>query len=83
MPRFRESARRRLDRQRQQPCQQEPIRQRRAYCASKSALNAFSEALMQEVRYDGIRVAYVLPGSGEYRVRRTVQHEIRVGAAAR
>ena len=34
-----------------------------AYCASKSALNAFSEALMQEVRYDGVRVAYVLPGS--------------------
>jgi NAD(P)-dependent dehydrogenase (short-subunit alcohol dehydrogenase family) len=34
-----------------------------AYCASKSALNSFSEALMQEVRYDGVRVAYVLPGS--------------------
>lgn len=34
-----------------------------AYCASKAALNAFSEILMQEVRYDGIRVAYVLPGS--------------------
>jgi NAD(P)-dependent dehydrogenase (short-subunit alcohol dehydrogenase family) len=34
-----------------------------AYCASKSALNAFSESLMQEVRYDGIRVACVLPGS--------------------
>jgi NAD(P)-dependent dehydrogenase (short-subunit alcohol dehydrogenase family) len=34
-----------------------------AYCASKSALNAFSEALMQEVRYDGVRVACVLPGS--------------------
>jgi 3-oxoacyl-[acyl-carrier protein] reductase len=34
-----------------------------AYCASKAALNAFSEALMQEVRYDGIRVSYVLPGS--------------------
>ena len=34
-----------------------------AYCASKAALNAFSEALMQEVRYEGIRVAYVLPGS--------------------
>lgn len=34
-----------------------------AYCASKAALNAFSEALMQEVRYDGIRVACVMPGS--------------------
>jgi NAD(P)-dependent dehydrogenase (short-subunit alcohol dehydrogenase family) len=34
-----------------------------AYCASKAALNAFSEALMQEVRHDGVRVAYVLPGS--------------------
>jgi NAD(P)-dependent dehydrogenase (short-subunit alcohol dehydrogenase family) len=34
-----------------------------AYCASKAGLIAFSEALMQEVRYDGIRVAYVMPGS--------------------
>jgi 3-oxoacyl-[acyl-carrier protein] reductase len=34
-----------------------------SYCASKSGLNAFSEALMQELRYDGIRVSYVLPGS--------------------
>jgi 3-oxoacyl-[acyl-carrier protein] reductase len=34
-----------------------------AYCASKAGLNAFSEALMQEVRYDGIRVSYVMPGS--------------------
>jgi NAD(P)-dependent dehydrogenase (short-subunit alcohol dehydrogenase family) len=34
-----------------------------AYCASKAAVNAFSEAFMQEVRHDGIRVAYVLPGS--------------------
>jgi NAD(P)-dependent dehydrogenase (short-subunit alcohol dehydrogenase family) len=34
-----------------------------AYCASKAALNAFSEALMQELRYDNIRVSYVLPGS--------------------
>jgi NAD(P)-dependent dehydrogenase (short-subunit alcohol dehydrogenase family) len=34
-----------------------------AYCASKSGLNAFSEALMQELRYDDIRVAYVMPGS--------------------
>jgi 3-oxoacyl-[acyl-carrier protein] reductase len=34
-----------------------------AYCASKSGLNAFSEALMQEVRQDNIRVSYVMPGS--------------------
>jgi NAD(P)-dependent dehydrogenase (short-subunit alcohol dehydrogenase family) len=34
-----------------------------AYCASKAALNALSEALMQELRYDGIRVTYVMPGS--------------------
>jgi 3-oxoacyl-[acyl-carrier protein] reductase len=34
-----------------------------SYCASKAGLNAFSEALMQEVRYDGIRVSYVMPGS--------------------
>jgi len=34
-----------------------------AYCASKAAVNAFSEALMQELRYDNIRVTYVLPGS--------------------
>jgi NAD(P)-dependent dehydrogenase (short-subunit alcohol dehydrogenase family) len=40
-----------------------PFPEAAAYCASKAALNAFSEALMQEVRYDGIRVAYVMPGS--------------------
>ena len=34
-----------------------------AYCASKSGLIAFSEALMQEVRHDHIRVSYVMPGS--------------------
>jgi 3-oxoacyl-[acyl-carrier protein] reductase len=34
-----------------------------AYCASKVALNAFCEVLMQEVRYDNIRVSCVLPGS--------------------
>ena len=34
-----------------------------AYCASKAGLNAFSDALMQEVRYDDIRVSCVLPGS--------------------
>ena len=34
-----------------------------AYCASKAGLNAFSEALMQELRHDDIRVSYVMPGS--------------------
>ncbi len=34
-----------------------------AYCASKAAVNAFSEALMQELREENIRVTYVLPGS--------------------
>jgi len=34
-----------------------------AYCASKAGLNQFSEALMQEVRHDGIRVSYIMPGS--------------------
>ena len=34
-----------------------------AYCASKAGLNAFSDALMQELRYDNIRVSSILPGS--------------------
>jgi 3-oxoacyl-[acyl-carrier protein] reductase len=34
-----------------------------AYCASKAGLNAFSESLMQELRYDNIRVSYIMPGS--------------------
>jgi 3-oxoacyl-[acyl-carrier protein] reductase len=34
-----------------------------AYCATKAAVNAFSEAFMQEVRHDGIRVACVSSGS--------------------
>jgi NAD(P)-dependent dehydrogenase (short-subunit alcohol dehydrogenase family) len=34
-----------------------------AYCASKAGLVAFSEALMQEVRFDNIRVSVVMPGS--------------------
>ena len=34
-----------------------------AYNASKFGLNGFSEALMQEVRHDGIRVSHVCPGS--------------------
>jgi 3-oxoacyl-[acyl-carrier protein] reductase len=40
-----------------------PFAQAAAYCASKAGLNAFSEALMQELRYDNIRVSYVMPGS--------------------
>ena len=34
-----------------------------AYNASKFGLNGFSEAMMQEVRYDRIKVSYVMPGS--------------------
>jgi NAD(P)-dependent dehydrogenase (short-subunit alcohol dehydrogenase family) len=34
-----------------------------AYCASKAGLVAFSECLMQEVRYDNIRVSVIMPGS--------------------
>ncbi|MEJ2215683.1 MAG: SDR family oxidoreductase [Gemmatimonadota bacterium] len=34
-----------------------------AYNASKFGLIGFSEALMQEVRHDGVRVSYIMPGS--------------------
>jgi len=34
-----------------------------AYSASKFAVNGFSEALFQEVRYDNVRVSYLMPGS--------------------
>jgi NAD(P)-dependent dehydrogenase (short-subunit alcohol dehydrogenase family) len=34
-----------------------------AYCASKAGLVAFSESLMQEVRFDDIRVTCIMPGS--------------------
>ncbi len=34
-----------------------------AYCASKAGLDAFTTALMQELRFDGIRVSSVAPGS--------------------
>ncbi len=34
-----------------------------AYCATKAGVDAFSEALMQEVRHDGIRVSHICPGS--------------------
>jgi 3-oxoacyl-[acyl-carrier protein] reductase len=40
-----------------------PFAQGAAYNASKFGLNGFSEALMMEVRYDGIRVSYLMPGS--------------------
>lgn len=40
-----------------------PILNGAAYNASKFGLNGFSEALMMEVRYDGIRVSYLMPGS--------------------
>jgi len=33
------------------------------YCATKAGLNVFSEALMQELRHDDIRVSYIMPGS--------------------
>lgn len=36
-----------------------------AYSASKFGLIGFSEALMEEVRYDNIRVSYIMPGSVE------------------
>ena len=41
----------------------QPFANGAAYCASKAAVTAFSDALMQELRHEGIRVACVLPGS--------------------
>jgi 3-oxoacyl-[acyl-carrier protein] reductase len=40
-----------------------PHPQMAAYNASKFGLNGFSEAMMQEVRHDGIKVSYIMPGS--------------------
>ena len=40
-----------------------PFARGAGYCASKAGLNALTEALMQEVRHDGIRVTCVVPGS--------------------
>ncbi len=42
---------------------QNPHPRMAAYNASKFGLNGFSEALMQEVRRDNIRVSYICPGS--------------------
>lgn len=40
-----------------------PHPQMAAYNASKFGLNGFSEALMQEIRHDNIKVSYIMPGS--------------------
>jgi 3-oxoacyl-[acyl-carrier protein] reductase len=42
---------------------QNPHARMAAYNASKYGLNGFSEALMQEVRQDSIKVSYICPGS--------------------
>jgi len=42
---------------------QNPHPRMAAYNASKYGLNGFSEALMQEVRHDNIKVSYICPGS--------------------
>lgn len=42
---------------------QNPHPKMAAYNASKFGLNGFTEALMQEVRQDGIKVSYICPGS--------------------
>ena len=42
---------------------QNPHPRMAAYNASKFGLNGFSEALMQEVRLDNIKVSYICPGS--------------------
>jgi len=38
-----------------------------AYNASKFGLNGFSEAIMQDLRYENIRVSYIMPGSVDTR----------------
>jgi 3-oxoacyl-[acyl-carrier protein] reductase len=40
-----------------------PFKGGAAYNASKFGLNGFSEAIMQDLRYDNIKVSYVMPGS--------------------
>jgi 3-oxoacyl-[acyl-carrier protein] reductase len=40
-----------------------PFPQGGGYCATKAALIAFTESLMQELRHDNIRVSVILPGS--------------------
>src|SRR5262245_35537988 len=50
-----------------------PFKEGSAYNASKFGLNGFSEAIMQDLRYDNIRVSYVMPGSVNTRFGR---HEV-------
>lgn len=50
-----------------------PFKGGSAYNASKFGLNGFSEAIMQDLRYDNIRVSYVMPGSVNTRFG---QHEV-------
>jgi 3-oxoacyl-[acyl-carrier protein] reductase len=45
-----------------------------AYNASKFGLIGFTEALMQEVRYDDIRVSYIMPGSVATEFEGSVEH---------
>ncbi len=40
-----------------------PFENGAAYNASKFGVNGFTEALMMEVRHEGIRVSYLMPGS--------------------
>ena len=40
-----------------------PFAKGAAYCASKAGLDAFTVSLMQELRFDGIRVTVIAPGS--------------------
>jgi 3-oxoacyl-[acyl-carrier protein] reductase len=42
---------------------QNPHPKMAAYNASKFGLNGFTEAMMQEVRHDNIKVSYICPGS--------------------
>ena len=46
-----------------------------AYCASKHALNGFSECMMLEVRHRNIAVSYVCPGSVETSFSHSAQGE--------
>ena len=46
-----------------------------AYCASKAGVDALSEALMQELRHEKIRVSCVAPGSVDTRTMDTLSRE--------